>query len=600
MQGNYKFAVATPSIKIGDASANARQIAAVIQEAAADGVAAIAFPELSITGYTCGDLFFRRELLADAWANMDWLARWTSSLPIISVVGFPQLIGDSIFNAAAVICGGKIVDIIRKRALPTYGEYYEARQFTPASCDEPVKVFDAGVFRFGVEICEDLWTGIAPSSRMSALGVDVVFNPSASTDYLGKAAIRRDVVRGQSLRLGCAYAMACAGFGESGADAIFGGDSLIADCGKVVAESEAFSSNTQIIETTIDVESNRFRRRAHASVSWTNQNVAIIRATADFPEADPERVSPSPFLDEFGEKGWHRKVLDIQSAALMRRMESAKTDKLVVGVSGGADSSLALIGATKALGRSGLPAENLMAVVMPGFGSSEKTQHAAKLLAGALHATCRVIDIRDACQRHLADLGHPEHIHDTAYENAQARERTQILMDIANMENALVVGTGDLTEIALGWNTYNGDHMSMYQINASLPKMMVLSALKRISAESEEPIASLLAEIAGQPITPELLPEAAANDSEARLGPYVIHDFLLYHYLANGASPEKLLALANIAFKGIYNADTIEKTHQTFLQRFKAAQYKRNASPDGPKITLSLSPRSDWRMPSDI
>ena len=206
MQGNYKFAVATPSIKIGDASANARQIAAVIQEAAADGVAAIAFPELSITGYTCGDLFFRRELLADAWANMDWLARWTSSLPIISVVGFPQLVGDSIFNAAAVICGGKIVDIIRKRALPTYGEYYEARQFTPASCDEPVKVFDAGVFRFGVEICEDLWTGIAPSSRMSALGVDVVFNPSASTDYLGKAAIRRDVVRGQSLRLGCAYA----------------------------------------------------------------------------------------------------------------------------------------------------------------------------------------------------------------------------------------------------------------------------------------------------------------------------------------------------------------------------------------------------------
>ena len=600
MHGSYKFAVATPRVKIGDASANARRIAAAIRETAADGVAAVAFPELAITGYTCGDLFFRRELLADAWDGVEWLAQTTATLPIISVVGFPQLGGDSIFNAAAVICGGKVLDVVRKRALPTYGEYYEARQFTPAPCDEPVKVFDAGGFRFGVEICEDLWTGVAPSSRMAACGGDVVFNPSASTDYLGKAAIRRDVVRGQSLRLGCVYAMACAGCGESGADVIFGGDSLIVDRGRVVAEGEVFSRKAQIMEATVDVESNRFRRRAHASVSWTKQDVDIIRIAADIPYADPETVSPSPFLDEFGENGWHRKVLSIQSSALIRRMESAKADKLVVGVSGGADSALALTGAAKALGRMGLPAENLLAVVMPGFGSSEKTQHTAELLAGALHATCRVIDIRDACRRHLMDIGHPEHIHDAAYENAQARERTQILMDIANMENALVVGTGDLTEIALGWNTYNGDHMSMYQINASLPKMMVLSALKLISAESEEPVASLLAEIAGQPITPELLPEAAANDSEARLGPYAIHDFLLYHHLANGASSGKLLALASIAFNGIYGADTIEKTHRTFLHRFRAAQYKRNASPDGPKITLSLSPRSDWRMPSDI
>ena len=602
MNGLFRIAVATPRLRLGDAAANALEMERLVRDAAADGVAAIAFPELSLTGYTCGDLFFRDGLLESARAALDNLAARTADLQIVFVVGLPVADGPAVYNAAAVVYGGKVVGMVRKRVLPTYAEYYERRQFAPAPQDEPAQVFDVGGFRFGVEICEDLWASIPPSSLIACRGVDVVFNLSASTDFLGKSRHRRDMARQQSARLGCAYAMACAGTGESSVDAVFGGGSLIAVNGSALAEMELFGEGSRIISADVDFASLRYRRRSDTSLA--ERSVAspaeVVRVAVDLPHASPKTVSPRPFFDEYGEDGWHRKILAIQAAALARRMECLHARKLVVGVSGGADSALALLGSAAALDRLGLPRKNLIAVVMPGFGSSEGTQNTAASLARAVGADCRIVDICESCRRHLADIAHPEDVHDIAYENVQARERTQVLMDVANMEGALVVGTGDLSEIALGWNTYNGDHMSMYQLNASIPKTMVLGALRLVAEESDEPLRSLLSGIACAPITPELVPGAAANDSEARLGPYELHDFFLYHFLANGADADKLLELARIAFDGTYPDDTIVRTRDTFIRRFRQSQYKRNCVPDGPKITLSLSPRADWRMPSDF
>jgi len=604
MQGYYRIAAAAPRLHLGNPATNAKELVRLAKEAAKDGVAAIVFPELCLTGYTCGDMFFRDELLDAAFAAAENFAAKTANLPLVSIVGLPVAEGPAIYNAAAVVHGGKIVGIIRKRALPNYGEYYERRQFTPAPTDEPLSIFDVGAFRFGVEICEDLWTPVPPSSLMAEGGVDVVFNLSASTDFLGKSQRRQSLVEQQSLRLGCAYAMACAGSGESSSDAVYGGCPVIAVEGRTVAAGKLFSGAPQIVAADVDVAAARHRRRSTSSVYCSHPVPGVRRQlvalAAKLPEATPSAVSRSPFLDEYGEDRWWRKLLDIQAAGLSRRMASAAIGRLVVGVSGGADSALALLGASAALDRLGLERDNLLAVVMPGFGSTKTTQDRAVALSEAVGADVRVVDIRESCRKHLSDIGHVKGVHDIAYENAQARERTQVLMDLANMERALVVGTGDLSEIALGWNTYNGDHMSMYQINASVPKTMVLAALRLLANDSEGALGDLLRRISSAPITPELLPGAAANDSEARLGPYELHDFFLYHYLVDGASAATLRELAEIAFAGEYSRDVVEETLTKFLRRFRTAQYKRNCVPDGPKITLSLSPRADWRMPSDL
>ncbi|MBO6120738.1 MAG: NAD(+) synthase [Kiritimatiellae bacterium] len=600
MKGLYKISAATPRLHLGDTAANVEEMARLARKAAESGVAAIVFPELCVTGYTCGDLFFRDEFLDTAEKALADFANATADLPTVSIVGFPEKSGPAIYNSTAVVFAGKVAGVVRKRCLPTYREYYEARQFTPAPRGEPPKVFKVGGLCFCVEICEDLWAAVPPSSLAAANGVDIVFNLSASTDYLGKSARRREMVRQQSQRLGCAYAMACAGIGESSSDAVFGGDSMIAVAGRIAADSGLFAGESSRVDAVVDVDALRYRRRSATSMAAAEKVAEIVTIDAKLPEAEPSEISRSPFLDEFGEPNWHRDILAIQAAALARRMESAHSEKLVVGVSGGADSALALLGAAAAIDRLSFPRENLIAVVMPGFGSTGHTQSTAAELGRAVGATCRVIDICESCKRHLADIGHDEATHDIAYENVQARMRTMVLMDIANMERALVVGTGDLSEIALGWNTYNGDHMSMYQLNCSVPKTMVLGALKLVAEESAEPLQSILNGIANAPITPELVPGAAANDSEARLGPYELHDFFLFHYLAKGADADKLLALACTAFKGIYPDETVAKALQTFLRRFRQAQYKRNCVPDGPKITFSLSPRADWRMPSDI
>ena len=593
MQGFYRIAAAAPRLHLGDPAANAKELVRLAKDAAKDGVSAIVFPELCLTGYTCGDMFFRDELLTAASAAAETFAAKTANLPLVSIVGLPVVEGPAIYNAAAVVHGGKFAGVVRKRALPNYGEYYERRQFTPAPADEPLFIFDVGGFRFGVEICEDLWTPVPPSSLMAEGGVDVVFNLSASTDFLGKSQKRQSLVEQQSLRLGCAYAMACAGSGESSSDAVYGGCPVIAVEGRTVAAGKLFSGAPQIVAADVDVAAARHRRRSTSSVYCSHPIPGVRRQlvtlAVQLPAATPSVVSRSPFLDEYGEDRWWRKLLDIQATGLSRRMASAAIGRLVVGVSGGADSALALLGASAALDRLGLERDNLLAVVMPGFGSTKTTQDRAVALAEAVGASVRVVDIRESCRKHLSDIGHVKGVHDIAYENAQARERTQVLMDIANMERALVVGTGDLSEIALGWNTYNGDHMSMYQINASVPKTMVLAALRLLANDLDGALGDLLRRISSAPITPELLPGAAANDSEARLGPYE-HDFFLYHYLVDGASAATLRELAEIAFAGEYSRDVVEETLTKFLRRFRTAQYKRNCVPDGPKITLSLSP----------
>ena len=445
MTGFYRIAAATPHLHLGDPAANAKELVRLAKSAAKDGVVAIVFPELCLTGYTCGDMFFRDELLDAASAAAETFAAKTANLPLVSIVGLPVAEGPAIYNAAAVVHGGKIAGVVRKRALPNYGEYYERRQFTPAPADEPLAIFDVGAFRFGVEICEDFWTPVPPSSLMAEGGVDVVFNLSASTDFLGKSQKRQSLVEQQSLRLGCAYAMACAGSGESSSDAVYGGCPVIAVEGRTVAAGKLFSGAPQIVTADVDVAAVRHRRRSTSSVYCSHPipgvSRQLIALTAKLPEATPSAVSRSPFLDEYGEYSWWRKLLDIQATGLSRRMASAAIGRLVVGVSGGADSALAFLGASAALDRLGLERDKLLAVVMPGFGSTKTTQDRAVALAEAVGASVRVVDIRESCRRHLSDIGHVKGVHDIAYENAQARERTQVLMDIANMERALVVGT---------------------------------------------------------------------------------------------------------------------------------------------------------------
>ena len=611
MDDCYKFAAATPHFILGHAHENVGELIRLAERAAHEGVAVLVYPELCLTGYTCGDLFYRSDLESAAQGALMEFAAATKSFSTFFIIGLPIREGAGLYNSAVVIGKGKVLGVVHKHYLPTYSEYYEKRQFTPAAEDEAVKIFDCRAFRFGVEICEDGWGARPPSSMMASVGVDVIFNLSASTDFLGKAAERRAVASEQSARLSIGYVMACAGVDESCSDAVFGGASLIAAGGKIAAEMPRFHGESRLLCATLDLGSLRHKRFSKSLGGSTMSLPAIetIPIDCDVSTCDLDVVSPTPFLDEYGEENWVETLLDIQSVALARRMESAHAQKLVIGVSGGADSALALMGAARALARRGKSAAELIALVMPGMGSSAHTQETAIKLATAVGARVRVIDICEACARHLVDIGHDPALHDIAYENVQARERTQILMDVANMEGALVVGTGDLSEIALGWNTYNGDHMSMYQINASVPKTMVLEALRQLGEKSAaggacvnvgSELGGILREISAAPITPELVPGAVANDTEARLGPYILHDFFLYHYVGEGASAAKLLDLARVAFRGVYTDEFLEKTRDTFIRRFFAAQYKRNCVPDGPKITLSLSPRADWRMPSDM
>lgn len=622
MEGFYKIAAACPMVALANPKANAERIGELYRSANRDNAALVVFPELSLTGYSCGDLFFREDLRNEALAGLQYLIKLTSGMDTILVCGLPLLIGNDLYNVAAIIQNGHLLGIVPKTNLPNYAEYYECRQFTSASrlthktisFDEfesiPIGndlVFSdpACSFSFGVEICEDLWVPNPVSSTLSIAGAKLIVNLSASTEFLGKSDRRRSRVIAQSSATEGAYALAAAGCGESTSDTIFGGQTLIADGGNLLAESALFPQDDVLTYATIDFKAITHRRLRFTG--WTaspridpfsnNTRQITIGKT---PNAEPLHETSTPFLQAFGETDWAHKVLSIQAVGLGERMRRTGTKKAVIGVSGGADSGLALLGALKAMERNALPPSNVIAIIMPGYGSTNATQSTAATLARELGCDTRIIDIKNACECHFKDIGHANNVYDLTFENVQARERTQILMDVANAENGLVIGTGDLSEIALGWSTYNGDHMSMYALNASIPKTMVYAALKELAADYCESAANELKRIAATPASPELVPGAPSDGTESRIGPYAIHDFLLFHTLVNGCDAKSLTSRAQAAFSGTYNDDLINKTVATFLRRFRNSQFKRNCVPDGPKITLSLSPRADWRMPSDI
>ena len=626
--GYLRVASIAPELRVGDPAFNAERIVQALDAAAADGCSVALFPELSLTGYTCGDLFFQSVLRRAAVDALLRVAGSTRDLSVAAVVGLPLEIDGRLFNCAALLAGGEVRGIVPKTYLPNSQEYYEERWFARAEAlsRDTVGIGDASapmgtdlIFeigdrcRIGIEICEDLWAVEPPSGPLALAGATLILNPSASDELLGKAAYRRDLVRQQSARCLAAYAYAGAGPWESGTDMVFSGAGILAECGQVLAEAKRFDFATGMAVADFDLERVAHERLTNSSFSAAGGGgFRRVRFTM----GDPVRtesialrrpVPARPFVPEAaGERSAHcREIFSIQATALARRLLHTGSAKAVLGLSGGLDSTLAALVCARALEKLGRGPADLLAVVMPGPGSTERTQGNATALAAALGAEVRVIPIGPAVSQHLADIGQPEGLHDATYENAQARERTQILMDLANRTGGIVVGTGDLSEAALGWCTFNGDHMSMYHVNAGVPKTLVRHLVEWCAEEEfGEPARGLLLDIAATPISPELLPLDAnaglVQKTEETVGPYELHDFFLFQMVRNGFGPAKIAALADIAFERRFSRGEILGWLRVFCARFFANQFKRSSMPDGPKVgTVALSPRGDWRMPSD-
>jgi NAD+ synthase (glutamine-hydrolysing) len=627
--GYLRVAAVAPELRVGDPAFNAARVVESLTHLAADGCAVAVFPELGLTGYTCGDLFFQRTLLAAASEALAAVAEATRGLSLVAIVGLPLEIESRLFNCAAVLAGGEVRGIVPKTFLPTTQEYYEERWFSragalggdsvfllgarvPVGADLLFELTDRPHACIGVEICEDLWAVEPPSGRLALAGATLLVNPSASDELLGKSAYRRDLVRQQSARCLAAYAYAAAGPGESSTDLVFSGHNLLAECGLLLAETRRFAFASDHVAADFDLERVAHERLCNSSFSAAGGGTfRRIRFALGEPAAEsgPLRrpIARHPFVpaDASQRSENCREIFAIQATGLARRLRHTGSAKLVLGVSGGLDSTLAALVAVRALEKLGRPASDLLAVVMPGPGSTGRTQGNANALAEALGAGLRVIPIGDAVAQHLADIEQPETLHDATYENAQARERTQILMDVANQVGGIVVGTGDLSESALGWCTFNGDHMSMYHVNAGVPKTLVRHLVEWCATEEfTGAVSDLLHDIAATPITPELLPlgadAALVQKTEETVGPYELHDFFLFQMVRCGFRPAKILALAEIAFEGGYSRAELLRWLRIFLSRFFANQFKRSAMPDGPKVgTVALSPRGDWRMPSD-
>lgn len=624
--GFVKVGAAIPLVKVADPDYNAEQIIAQIRRAYKEGVRVVSFAELSLTGYTCGDLFLKPQLMRAAEKALEHILSKTSTLDIIFIVGAPVYGGTNLLNSAVVGYRGQILGIVPKTYLPNYREYYEKRWFTPALawkggevtlCGQTVPVgtellFQAGGFKFGVEICEDLWAVIPPSSYAVLQGAEVIFNLSASNALTGKHAYVQNLVAQQSARGLCGYVYTSCGAGESTTDVVYGSNALIYENGKQLAASKRFSQEAQLIVTEIDVERLR-NERAQNSTFRSDSSLesqvpyGVIESTQ--PVAEVTRlvrpVDAYPFVP-VGEKlaGNCHEVFDIQTTGLATRLQAAHAGKVVLGISGGLDSTLALLVCVRTFDKLSWPRKNIIGITMPGFGTTDRTYKNAMTLMKKLGVSIKEISIKKACEQHFKDIGHNPKKHDITYENAQARERTQILMDVANQTGALVVGTGDLSELALGWATYNGDHMSMYGVNSGVPKTLVKSLVAWVSAtEMDKQTQSVLADILDTPISPELLPAKngkIAQKTEETVGPYALHDFFLYNFLRYGFGPAKILFLASHAFRGKFTATVIKKWLVVFFKRFFAQQFKRSCMPDGPKVgSVNLSPRGDWRMPSD-
>lgn len=630
--GFIKVAAAIPSVKVADCSYNVQQIESLIAMAEGKGVEVIVFPELCITGYTCQDLFKQTLLLEQAETSVLMLLDFTRKLDIISIVGVPVVVGDLLLNCAAVIQKGDLLGLVPKTYLPNYSEFYEKRWFASSQDLQPSEIRFAGnkivvtpqptLFRtcdgamFGVEICEDVWAPVPPSCNLALSGADIIFNLSASDELIGKHDYLKGLLAQQSARMISGYVYSGCGFGESTQDVVYGGNAIAYENGQLLAESERFALDSQLIITQIDVEKIRNERRTNSTYinAQRGHDSRIVNAHTVMPR-DFELirdVDPHPFIPKTDdmEKSCDE-IFSIQVAGLAKRLVHTGCKTVVVGISGGLDSTLALLVCVRTFDKLQLSRKGIVGVTMPGFGTTDRTYNNAVNLMKSLGITLREISITDAVKQHFNDIGHDINVHDVTYENSQARERTQILMDLSNQLGALVIGTGDLSELALGWATYNGDHMSMYGVNAGVPKTLIKYLVKFVAmSEDSDETRSILLDIIDTPISPELIPADEAGNitqkTEDLVGPYELHDFFLYHIIRFGYRPSKIFMLARKAFDGsnpeapFYDDETIKKWLTIFLRRFFNQQFKRSCLPDGPKVgSVSLSPRGDWRMPSD-
>ena len=619
-QGFVKVAAVTPKIRVADTVYNTKKIAELMEDSVKGGAKIVVFPELCITGYTCQDLFLQERLLQGAKDGLMELAKASKKLDAIFFVGLPYEILGKLYNVAAVLSHGEVLGMVPKSFIPNYNEFYEARHFTSGAdlCTEVVLSDGSEVpvdtdllfvceqmpkLRIGVELCEDLWAPEPPSIAHALAGADVIVNLSASNELTGKGEYRRELVSGQSARLLAAYIYASAGEGESTQDLVFSGHNLIAENGHILAESKRFGHG--ILYSEIDVERLSAERR-RMTTFLTEDTATEIPFSLQIEETKLTRfVDPAPFVpsDKLHREMRCDEILMIQAMGLKKRLEHTGANA-VVGISGGLDSTLALLVTVRAFDLCGKDRSQIAAVTMPGFGTTDRTYDNAVKLIKNLGAEFVEVDIKNAVNIHFADIGQDPEVHDVTYENSQARERTQILMDIANKKNALVIGTGDLSELALGWATYNGDHMSMYAVNASVPKTLVRHLVRYYADTCEnKELAETLYDVLDTPVSPELLPPEdgmISQKTEDLVGPYELHDFFLYQMLRMGFSPAKIYRLAKIAFAGTYGDAFIKKWLKTFCRRFFAQQFKRSCLPDGPKVgSVAVSPRGDLRMPSD-
>lgn len=632
MRGLVRVGAAVPSLALGNVKENMKRHLAMMREAKEKHVSIVTFPELSLTGYTCGDLFFQRRLLDDV---TDALLTLKNEMPegILAVVGAPLEIEGALYNCAVVLHKGEIISAVPKTFLPNNGEFYEKRWFQSGDarrdasvaipklktdvCRQAIFETEDGV-RFGIELCEDLWAPLPPSTMLSVEGAEIILNLSASNELLSKREYRQQLISQQSARCQCGYVYVSAGMGESSSDLVFSGHSVIASCGTVIRESEGYLADNYLMTADIDIDRIRADRMKQSSFAdcaaqvramWKQEpNILRTMENALLPDdAAPDyRVSKHPFIpsDKASRQLRCAQILAMQATALARRL-AVTGGKVVVGISGGLDSTLALLAACKAVDMLQLPRTNILGITMPCFGTTDRTYHNALDLMTSLGVSQREIPIHNAVRQHFADIGHDESDHSVTYENCQARERTQVLMDVANKIGAIVLGTGDLSEIALGWCTYNADHMSMYGVNSGVPKTLVRWVIQT-AAENEAFSSSreCLQSILDTPISPELLPPDEKGNilqqTEDVVGPYALHDFFLYYAIRFGYPPKKVFELCCIAFQDDFSCETILKWLKNFYRRFWTQQFKRNCMPDGVKIgSIALSPRGDWRMPSD-
>lgn len=625
--GFIKVGAAVPAVKVADVEYNVQEIERLIAVAEGEGVEVLCFPELSLTGYTCQDLFQNQLLLAKAEEGLLMLLDFTRKLDVISIVGMPVQAGGLLLNCAVVIQSGTLLGVVPKTYLPNYNEFYEKRWFASAQDLSPVSIYLAGSpitlsaepklfqtgdgVKFGIEICEDVWAPVPPSNNLTMAGADIILNCSASNELIGKHRYLRSLLAQQSARTMSGYVYASSGFGESTQDAVYGGNAMIFENGRLLAEGDRYSFQPQLQTAQLDVERLRTDRQNNSTFinAQRHAHALLIDAKAvagEHPFELTRTINPHPFIPADADMAETcEDILNIQTAGLAKRLLHTNSQHVVIGISGGLDSTLALLVCVRTFDKLGLDRKGIIGVTMPGFGTTDRTHDNASALMQTLGISQMEIPISKAVLQHFEDIGHDSSHHDATYENSQARERTQILMDLANKLSALVVGTGDLSELALGWATYNGDHMSMYGVNAGVPKTLIqyviryIALLPMFGAQRDT-----LIDIVNTPISPELTPADAEGNiqqkTEDLVGPYELHDFFLYYFIRFGFRPAKIFLMAQHAFGKEYDRETIKKWLTTFCRRFFSQQFKRSCLPDGPKVgSISLSPRGDWRMASD-